>query len=157
MKHDEIKGVVICGYPGIGKSTAAANRTDICDAESSAFSHPFDPVTGKQKKSNEFPRNYVDFVSKLITDHGGYRYVLCSCHKEVREELNNRGIPYIVVVPHFNCKDEYMERYLKRGDSVDYIQKMYDCWDEWHDEIDNSGAAVIHLWEGQNLSDILPK
>lgn len=157
MKHDEIKAVVICGYPGIGKTTAAANRTDICDAESSAFSHPFDSATGKQKKSENFPRNYVDFISKLITELGGYRYVLCSCHKEVREELNNHGIPFIVVVPHFNCKDEYMQRYLKRGDNADFIQNMYDCWDEWHDEIDNSGAAVIHLWEGQTLADILPK
>lgn len=156
MIHDKITGLVICGYPGIGKSTVAVNRNDICDAESSAFSHPFNAETGEQELCSDFPANYVDFVKKMASDLGGYKYVLCSCHKTVRDELRKQGVPFVNVIPHFNRKDEYMQRYLKRGDSALFIQCMYDNWDEWHDEIDNSGVATIHLWEGQNLADILP-
>lgn len=152
----EITGVIICGYPGIGKSTAAVNRTDIVDAESSAYSHPFNYETGKHEKNDEFPRNYVEQIKKLASRIGGYQYVLASCHKEVREELDAQSIPYIVVIPDVECKDEYMKRYLKRGDSAEFIAQMYANWEEWHDEIEHNAPVVIHLGAGENLSDILP-
>ena len=156
MKDEKINGIIICGYPGIGKSTAASNKMNIEDAESRAYSHDFDPDTCTETKNESFPGNYVDALEKLASKIGGYEYVLASCHKEVRDELDKRGLPYIVVMPHFNCKDEYLQRYIKRGDSAEFIGKMYWNWEKWHDEIDNSGCPVIHLWEGQNLSDILP-
>ena len=156
MADWKMTGTIICGYPGVGKSTVATNRTDIVDAESSAFSHPFDPVTMKQEVSNDFPRNYIDHIIRLASELGGYSYVLVSCHKEVREELDARSIPYVVVIPHIGCKDEYMKRYLKRGDSAEFIARMYANWDEWHEEIEENAPAVIHLLAGEMLADILP-
>ena len=156
MKNEKINGIIICGYPGIGKSTAASNKMNIEDAESRAYSHDFDPDTCTETKNESFPGNYVDALEKLASKNCGYEYVLASCHKEVRDELDKRGLPYIVVMPHFNCKDEYLQRYIKRGDSAEFIGKMYWNWEKWHNEIDNSGCPVVHLWEGQNLSDILP-
>lgn len=156
MKNEKINGIIICGYPGIGKSTAASNKMNIVDAESRAYSHDFDPDTCAETKNESFPGNYVDALEKLASKINGYEYILASCHKEVRDELDKRGLPYIVVMPHLNCKDEYLQRYIKRGDSAEFIGEMYWHWEKWHDEIDNSGCPVIHLMKGQNLSDILP-
>lgn len=157
MADWKMTGTIICGYPGVGKSTVASNRTDIVDAESSAFSHPFDPVTMKQEESKDFPANYVDHIERLASELGGYNYILASCHKEVRDELDARGIPYVVVIPGIECKDEYMKRYLKRGDRAEFIAQMYSNWDKWHEEIEENAPAIIHLLAGETLSDILPR
>ncbi len=156
MANWKMTGKIICGYPGVGKSTVAANRTDIVDAESSGFSHPFNPETFVQEVSSEFPMNYVEHIKKLASKIGGYEYVLVSCHKEVREELDAQGIPYVVVIPEIECKNEYMKRYLKRGDKSEFIAQMYANWEDWHKEIEQNAPAVIHLSAGETLADILP-
>ena len=154
----EFKTMVICGFPGVGKSVAANNKSNIDDAESSAFSWVFDPSQpNKPRERNpEFPNNYGSHIEKLAGKYG-YDVVLVSCHKEVREELDTRGIDYVFVVPEKNSKDEYMKRYLKRGSDVGFVNLLYVKWDEWLDEIENNGKhAVIHLGAGEYLSDILP-
>ena len=153
----ETTGVIICGFPGVGKSTVAANRTDIVDAESSGFSHPFNPETGQQEADPKFPLNYVEHLKQLASRLGGYQYVLASCHKEVRDELEKQEIPFVVVVPSCGCKDEYMARYLKRGDSAEFIGNVYIHWQEWLDEIESRHQPVIHLTWRETLADILPK
>lgn len=153
----EMTGVIVCGFPGCGKSTAAANRTDIVDAESSAFSHPFNPETGQQEENQEFPQNYVEYLKQLASRIGGYNYVLASCHKSVRDELEKQGIPFVVVIPSYDSKDEYMARYLKRGDSAKFIGNVYSHWHDWLYEIESSAQPVIHLDAGETLSDILPQ
>ena len=152
----EMTGVIICGFPGIGKSTAAANRTDIVDAESSAFSHPFNPETMRQEANPKFPKNYVKHLKQLASRIGGYSYVLASCHKTVRDEMERQGIPFVVVVPATYLVDEYMARYLKRGDRAEFIGDIYSHWQEWLDEIESRKQPVIHLMEHETLSDILP-
>ena len=159
MKKEDLHkltGIIICGFPGVGKSTAAANRTDIVDAESSAFSHPFNPETGEREPNKDFPKNYVEHLKKLASVLGGYQFVLASCHKEVRDELEAQGVPFIAVILHVYCMDEYLKRYLKRGDSVQFIENIYNNWTNWIVEIEDT-CTTIHLEEGENLSDILPK
>ena len=41
--------------------------------------------------------------------------VLCSSHMDLRKELNKRNINYIYVKPKKELKEEYIERYKKRG------------------------------------------
>ena len=156
MANWKMTGKIICGYPGVGKSSAAVNRTDIVDAESSGFSHPFNPETFVHEVSREFPMNYIEHIKKLASEIGGYEYVLVSCHKEVRDELDAQSIPYVVVIPDVGCKDEYLKRYLKRGDKSEFIAQMYANWENWHEEIEQNAPAVIHLSAGETLADILP-
>lgn len=149
--------IIICGYPGIGKSTAAVNRSNIIDAESVSFSHTWDPDTCFQEPNDAFPGNYVDYLEMLTHQLAGYDYILAACHQEVRDELMKRGIPFIVVMPDESCLNEYLIWYLKRGDSVEFITKMQKEWKQWHYDIRSTGATVITLGPGENLADILPK
>ena len=151
--------MVICGFPGVGKSTAAHNRTNVVDAESSVYSWMFDPSepNAPRKRNPAFPQNYGDHIESL-GGVCGYDVILASCHKEVREELDRRGIDYVFVVPEKNRKDEYMKRYLKRGSDVEFINLLHEKWDVWLDEIENNGKhAVIHLGAGEYISEVLPQ
>lgn len=156
---DKYRGLIVCGFPGVGKSTAANNRSDIDDAESSAFGWIFDPEdpVKPRKRNPEFPANYVNHIENVSSRYG-YPIVLVSSHKEVREELDKKGIPYIIVIPRKDAKEEYLRRYIARGSGAEFVCLISQMWDKWIDEIEGDKEhAVIHLEAGEYLDAILPK
>lgn len=150
------KAMIICGFPGVGKSCAANNRTNILDAESSAFSWNWNPenLEKGRERNPEFPGNYIRYIKENIDK---YDVILVSTHKVVREALMAEGVQYIIVVPFHNMlvKNEYMIRYLQRGSDIDFIESLYNEWDDFIGEIANDEAPKIYLGEGQYLSDVL--
>lgn len=152
----KIKATVICGFPGVGKSTYASNKCNVDDAESSAFSHVFDPDHPETRERNsEFPQNYISHIRRMAGTHG-YEYVLVSSHKEVRQALRSAGVPYIVVVPKMELKDEYLKRYIKRGSPQPFVDLLYSKWREFLAEIEDEDAPIVHLDAGEYLADVLP-
>lgn len=157
----EIKGHIICGFPGVGKSAAARMCRDIQDIESTEFHWPTDweninePEKMRYEENPNWVSDYVDHIADMASQYG-YSYNLISCHEKVREEMDARSIPYIIVVPSKDLKDEYLARYLKRGDSFNFINQIDTHWDEWLSEIDECGMPTIHLKAGQYISDVLP-
>lgn len=150
----KIKHLIICGFPGVGKTTAERRSREVIDCESTAFHFTFE--NGMQKENPDWVSKYVDHIEQLASKEN-YQYILVSSHLKVRVEMEKRGIPYICVVPEIYLRDEYLARYVKRGDSAAFIQRLYDHWNEWLEEIDRHGAPVIHLAEGQNISDMIPQ
>lgn len=150
------KAMVVCGFPGIGKSSVANNRVNLVDAESSAYSWIWDAEKPEEapKRNPRFPENYIEAIQeeRSVYQHD---FVFVSCHKEVREALIYAGIPYIVVAPSLELKNEYMIRYLQRGSSTEFIEKLYEKWDEYLKEIAKEDAPVIWLKSGQYLSDVI--
>lgn len=157
-----LKGIIICGFPGIGKTTAESVCREAIDCESSGFHYIFDPTEvnaknpyGVRKENPNWVSEYVNFIERC-TKNDKYRFVLASTHLKVREELDTRMIPYIVCVPTIELKDEYLARYVKRGDSAEFIIEVSKRWSEWLNEIEANAPAIVHLKAGQVLSDILP-
>lgn len=158
----KFKAIIICGFPGVGKTTAEQRCRQAIDCESSGFQYRFDPTevnagspAGVYKENQNWVEKYVDQLVELAMDVR-YHYVFASTHQEVRDELCARFIPYVVVVPDRSLKDEYLSRYVMRGDSAEFIMGIYENWDDWLKAIDIEAPAVIHLKAGQVLSDILP-
>ena len=145
--------LVICGFPGIGKSMFASymkeneHRDDILDLDSKPF---------KAKDVNH-PDRYCKEIEKAYLSKQ-YSYILVSCHKKLREYLQDHGIPYIIVMPEYyenkdeswtSVRNEYMKRYLSRGDTVAFMQKIYDNWKDWMAEMryyDPAPKIQIHKW-----------
>lgn len=159
---NKFNAIIICGFAGIGKTTAEQRCRQTIDCESSSFHYAFDPteVNGENphgvfKENQNWVSEYVDKLVELAMD-ARYHYVFASCHKEVRDELAARFLPYICVVPDRNLKDEYLARYVMRGDSAEFIIGMYEHWDERLEKIEKNAPAVIHLKAGQVLADLLP-
>lgn len=147
------KAMIICGFPGVGKSCVANNRTNILDAESSAFSWIFDPDTVKKPERNPgFPLNYIRHIKQMSER---YEYILTATHEEVRNAMRAEGIQYIIVAPKRELKNEYLTRYLQRGSDIDFIEVLNEKWDEFLDGIERDGAPVIWLDKGCYMSDVL--
>lgn len=94
---------IIAGFPGVGKSYLF-NETDIkvTDSDSSKF----------DKK--DFPNNYISHIQNKLDE--GYT-VLSSTHDDVRKAFVENNMPFYLVYPDIRLKDEYIERYKKRGES----------------------------------------
>lgn len=157
-----IKALIICGFPGIGKTTAERVYREAIDCDSSGFHYIFDPTEVNaenpfcmEKENPNWVSEYVDHILACAKD-GIYQFVLASSHKEVREELDKRFAAYICVVPDRSLKDEYLSRYVKRGDCAEFIINVSESWDEWLDEIEANAPAIVHLKAGQVLADLLP-
>lgn len=64
-----LKALIICGFPGIGKSTAEQAYREAIDCESSAFHYVIDHTVvnanfpaGVEKENPHWVQEYVDFI-----------------------------------------------------------------------------------------------
>ena len=110
-----MKTKVYSAFPGVGKTTYF-NTTDknVLDSDSSKF----------DKKN--FPANYIDHIERNIQNPNVDK-ILVSSHKDVRDALLKKGIPYVLVYPNREIKNEYIQRYKDRGNNdafVDLLDKM---------------------------------
>ena len=151
------RNLVICGFPGVGKSIAEEKRKDTMDLESSNFKW----VTNEDKTeygiNPGWPLNYVNEIAAHYKN--AYRIIiLVSTHKEVIRHLQARKIPFLIVAPSEDVplKNEYLIRFLQRGSAVDFIKDMDANWFRYLREITEHGETVIRLGSGQYLTDILP-
>lgn len=154
------KGLIICGFPGIGKTTLCekANQMGVftaVDCESSGMRFIWEG--DERKKNPEFPGNYVDLIENLSGKSGGYDYIFVSTHETVRNELKSRGIPYIIVAPYPHLRNEYMRRYVARGSDMSLIERVWDNWTNWMEGLMRDGAPIIWLSEGEVLADVFPQ
>ena len=143
---------IICGFSGVGKSTAEQKAKNIIDFESSGYSHDWE----KGVINNNFPKNYIDAVIDHMTNHHNCIYLL-SCHEVVRKELKDRDFEYIIVMPTYWQRNEYMKRWLKRGSSDTFMRSMYDRWNEMIESCEKDSSPKIYLGENEYIFDILPR
>lgn len=149
------KNYIICGFSGVGKSTAEQKRKNVIDFESSAYSHRWLDGKMQPEKNRIFPKNYINAVLDRYSEHTGEIYLL-SCHQEVRDELKRRGVDYIIVTPTFHQKNEYLKRWLRRGSSTDFIASMDKRWGEMIESCEKDDAPIICLHEDEYILDVLP-
>lgn len=106
--------MIIVGYQGIGKSTISDFTISTIDLESGNFW-----VDGK--RDNDWYKVYVNIAEHLSNQ--GYR-VFLSSHKVVREELNRRGVTFVVICPSLEMKEKWinklMKRYMQSGKDKDF-------------------------------------
>lgn len=128
--------MIICGFPGIGKSSIARTLPGIVDLESTPF--------------NKNWKIYADVIEHM--NKNGYT-VLVSSHRELREELLNRNVNYFYVKPEKYLKEEYIERYKKRGNNKTFINQIKDNWDNYLKSL--KGENVVELKSEEYLLDKL--
>ena len=147
MLNENGKPRVICGFPGVGKSTLfrqlSAAGVKILDYDSSTFD-----------KAN-FPQNYIEHIRDALAS--GYT-ILCSTHNDVRKALAAEGISYSIVAPVYEeQKSEYLKRYENRGSPESFVAMMDRNWSKFfHDVWADSGAQLhVGLRPGEVLFDAI--
>ena len=140
---------VYSAFPGCGKTTyfSTTNR-NVLDSDSSKFDKKY------------FPDNYIDHIERSIADPKVDK-ILVSSHKDVRDALLKKGIPFVLVYPDRSLKDEYIQRYKDRGNNDAFVKLLDNNWDTWMDEMDEMEAPKgqtlykVKLAKGQYLTDVI--
>ena len=143
---------VISAFPGVGKSFIFKNNKDkneiILDSDSSKFSW-----NKPGERNPDFPNNYIKHIQDNI---GKANKIMVSSHKDVRDALVNNKIQFTLVYPDRSLKDEYIERYSKRGNDEKFIELLKKNWDSWIDELEQqTDCDKIVLKTGEYLGDVI--
>jgi hypothetical protein len=129
---------VICGFPGIGKTTLSSNSN--LDLDSSNYSWHL-----------LFPTNYLEVIKANL---GKVDYIFVSTHDVVLQALTKAGIDYTVVYPDRSLKEEYLARYKDRGSVPNFLEFMDMKWDAFIDDIESDPGRKVKLESGQYLNDV---
>lgn len=145
--------MIISGFPGVGKSYAALKSglgegPHMFDVDSSSY-------------SDSFPYQYIANINYFYGKYAG-SHILVSSHKEVRRVLNSTCLPYIIVYPSKELREEYETRYIERGCASvarqhNFIRFVLRNWYEWIEEIERvePNHRRICLKSGEYLSDMI--
>ena len=147
--------IVICGYPGIGKSWLYRNSEfNVLDSDSSKFSWIYKDGEKTTERNPHFVDDYVGHIKANLVDAD----IICvSTHLEVRQALEKEHINFVTVYPDINEKDAFLQRYKERGSSEKFIEDQAAHWEERISSIEHEphGSKLIYLKADQNLSDII--
>lgn len=142
-QYKQNKTLVVSAFPGCGKSHFFRENKDkiVLDSDSSKFD------------KSQFPSNYIEHIKENI---GKADIIMVSSHKEVRDALVENEIPFTLVYPDISIKEEYIGRYVDRGNSEAFVNLLLKNWELWIGELDNQvGCEKIKLSRGEYLSDVL--
>ena len=133
---------IISAFSGTGKSYYHNNHpTTTLDSDSSGFSWSKDE-NGNKIRNPEFPQNYINHIKENI---GKYEIIFVSSHKEVRDALLNNCLYFYLIYPEQHRKDEYIKRYIERGDPQSFINLIETNWRSWINELENLDEwAIFH-------------
>ncbi|MDK2899137.1 MAG: hypothetical protein PWQ10_324 [Patescibacteria group bacterium] len=160
------KGIIISGYPGIGKTTASKQHSNIIDLECSDYKWVYKDENTKNIKKEQrkgtknrqlnpqWPGNYIE---DIINYSLKYDFILISQQKELRSLLDDKNISYIICFPNLESKEYYINRYEKRGNNTSYITIQKQNYEKWVMELLNSPQQKIILTDNQYLEEYLIK
>lgn len=128
--------VVVCGFPGVGKSTAfrQLNSEKVFDSDSSNFNE-------KDNPNNPFPSNYITYIKDKMLIDGAVIFV--STHEAVRSALIENRVSFFLVYPDSSCKAEYIQRYADRGSPQAFLDLLETYFSEWVQECDDVNDILI--------------
>jgi hypothetical protein len=161
----------ICAFPGCGKSTIFRNAEEyglVQGVNPEELKENFgnfmglqDPIVFDSDSSyfdkTKFPQNYIQHMKGLQDLYEGNFVALVSSHDNVREAMKREGIKYDLVFPDRSIKDEFIQRYIDRGNSDFFVKLLTEKWDDFIDSCENDQTIgrKYRLQAGQYLADVL--
>jgi len=154
--------MIIAAYAGCGKSTFAQMNDMSLDFHCLPYKYYLDEdndrsEAGKANPDNEmrpeWPENYVHAIKDVMDK---YEYILIPSDFRVLALLQAEKIPYTLIYPCRDSKEEYHARYIKRGNTENFLSIFYEHWDWFMDnlESDKFGKHIV-LQPHKFLSDVV--
>lgn len=162
-----MKGIIVSGFAGIGKTTVEKKYPGrVIDMESSDFKWIYgDSQTENMEKearkgidnkraNPKWPANYVEAIKKVAEE---FDVVLVSQQDDVRALLEQNGIEYVLVFPSLECKQEYLGRYILRGNQQTFVKLMKANFEKWIQNLMLCPQQKFIMQPGEHLEDVLKK
>ena len=143
MEGDVKEKTIVCAaWCGTGK-TYVCNQTNISAVEIEYWKYK---DKGLQKK-------YIKDVKNQI---GKVDYILISSDPEGVKLLQRKGFDIILVYPENELRNEYLDRYIDRDSSCDFIGAFMKYWNAWLNEFkEQKYCNHIVLKSGEYLHDVI--
>jgi hypothetical protein len=124
----------------------------VLDSDSSQFSWIKDENgVNTTVRNPDFPNNYIAHIKENI---GVADIIFVSSHADVRKSLVENQIPFTLVYPNISLKNEYVQRYINRGNAEGFIKLVERSWNEWIEQCDDQlGCSKIVLDAGEFITD----
>lgn len=134
--------MLISGFPGVGKTRASQTFKAMVDLDNIQYMN-----------REKYPYCYIYDAVQLSKQ--GY-IVLMSQELEIVELISLSGEEYMIVCPDISLKNEYMIRYLKRGNINSWIDAVMKNWETHLNELKTYPKEnIVVLQSGQYLSDVM--
>ena len=165
--------MIISAFPACGKTYLYRNQNTLLfktgpnKLESLSF---LDSDSSKFAKTDDWEKRYVDHIESKL---GTVDFLFISQHDGVLNELSNRGIPFVVVVPnnmHWEdeskrilIKQQWFGRFVLRDNShikdldrwMQLLKDNYDNWTSLENIEKHKPVEFFVLEENQYLKDII--
>jgi hypothetical protein len=154
--------MIVAAFSGVGKSYFASHHQDIAiDMVCMPYKYILDPKARYDESSKadpnmewnpEWPFNYIEAIKKCPSD----KIILIPSDSRVLRLLENEKISYYLCYPKRKAKNVYRKRYIKRGNSREFLSIFIGEWKSFMDSLreDTYGKHII-LRPNQYLSDVL--
>jgi hypothetical protein len=97
-----------------------------------------------------------EYLEDIKNNIGKVEYIFISTDPESLKLLNQDGFEITLVYPENELRNEYLDRYILRDSSCDFIGAFMKYWNIWIDELkDQKYCKHIVLKRGQYLQDVL--
>lgn len=140
------RGVLVCGFFGIGKSSVNKYRPDVSfyDLDAKYF-----------QKQPGWEKIYVECALAL---REVYDIVALKSSDKVMNRLTELGETFYIVYPSRYAKREFMERAVKNNYSREWIHSFFSKWETYIEEIEQEDTTnKMVLQSGEYLSDIVDR
>lgn len=158
---------IIAGFAGVGKTTFCEKNKHAIDFICMPFKYEnFIQIASKYGeksiKAHEDLRLRDGWTSlyydALIETYHSYpdEIIVIPTVGIVLERLEKDNIPYTLVYPCREAKNEYEARYIQRGDSENFLNIFVDGWEYWMCSVRlHKNANCIEFQANQYLSDVI--
>jgi len=154
--------MIVAAFPGTGKTYFASKHPDMAvDFVTMPFKYFLDKKVryDESRKADpdlemrpEWPYNYVKAVLGQPED----KIILIPSDARVLELLAKENVPYYLCYPKRKAKKVYKERFIKRGNSRDFLSVFIGNWDSFMDTLrEDAYGRHIKLKPKQYLTDVL--
>jgi len=131
---------IYAAFCGTGK-THICERTDINAIEIEYWKY----------KEKGLIKEYIKDIKKQNVD-----YIFVSTEPDGLKLLKKNGFDIILIYPENGLRNEYLDRYIDRDSSYDFIGTFMKHWNIWIDELkEQSYCKHIVLKSGQYILDVI--
>ncbi len=163
MKVKYGESLIIAGFAGIGKTTLAEKYKNCLDLESSLYKYKVnstkrdDLEKGKgtiRELNDKWPQNYINAILEAKEKYD----VVCVWidPEEALVHYDENNIDYILCYPSIEAFEEYKDRYLRRGNTKEWIEKVSNYfYNKAFNQLESMNKQKIVLQRGETLESFL--